>query len=199
MSILTIIFAIVLLSSVVGALFNKDSEPWEAKLREIKQKNMEEEQMENMKSENGIISVEIGTRDLLMRTLMEMGCQYKIDEDQNIFFRYQGENFFANVSDDCSFINIWDCWWLQCELHDVERLSQIKYAINESNYRTNTMTFYNVDDEETCIWVHSKKNILFIPQIPDIEGYFRAMLDEFFSVHRFVFLEVEKQQNSNNN
>lgn len=133
----------------------------------------------------------------VMHVLTQIGCQYTIEEDNEICFRYQGETFYIRASNEYSCITIWDYGWLQCELHDVELFSLIKSAINVANWRTDTITFYSINEAGGTVEVHCKKSILFMPQIPDIEGYFRAMLDEIFDTHRFISLEIERQKNNN--
>ena len=147
----------------------------------------------NVKITEDGVQVELGARDLLIWTLKNIGCPYAIGEDDNIYFNYLGEIFYSDASNECPCINIWYSYWLKCEMHDVERVSRIKQAVNEANYRTSIITFYTIDESGSRLNVHCRKDILFIPQIPDIEDYLRAMMNEFFDVHRFVMLEIERQ------
>ena len=51
------------------------------------------------------------TRELFMETLTEIGCQYELSEDQDddrIFFDYQGEHFLAGVNNDSFYVHIYD-------------------------------------------------------------------------------------------
>ncbi len=160
--------------------------------KELNNKEQETMENDNVKITEDGVQVKMGARDLLMWTLTKIGCQYTIDGD-DIFFYYQGEHFYSDASNEYMCINIWDCWWLHCEMHDEERISRMKQAVNVANSRANIMTFYTTDEADSNLYVHCKKNILFIPQITNIEDYLRSMLREFFEVHRLVILEMERQ------
>ena len=204
-------YIIIAVGILLGALINKlvAEEPWEKKLREIKQRHAKEgaqkgrEQMEQEdkmeKSENeqavsGSISMDIGTRDLLIRVLQELGCPVHENEQEDLIFQFQGQHFVAVASNDRLCIIVHYPWWLQCSLFDVERLAKIKKAINEANFCTRVASCYTVADEGDVVGVHSQKNFLFIPQIPDIAGYLKAMLEDFFQAHHFVLQELDRVQ-----
>ena len=76
------------------------------------------------------MKADIGTRELLIRTLQEMGCPVKIDDHQNIEFAYQGQQFIALAANELLCIDIIYPWWHSCSLFDVEYLGQLKKAIN---------------------------------------------------------------------
>ena len=44
------------------------------------------------------------------------------------------------------------------------------------------------------IGIHSKKNMLFIRQIPDLKGYLISVLNDFFKIQRDVMTEIEKSK-----
>jgi len=141
------------------------------------------------------VKVEIGTRELFMETLTKIGCQYELadeDDDDRIFFSYQGENFFAGANNDNRYVRIWDGFWEHVELYDVDELARLKKAINGSNFSNSVTTVYTIDEAGNNVDVHSKSTILFIPQIPDIENYLKVELNEFFCAHRYVNLEMDK-------
>lgn len=88
---------------------------------------------------------EKGTRDLFMETLTKIGCQYELGEEQDddrIYFAYQGEYFFANASNEGLYVHIYDTHWGHVELYDVDEFSRLKKAINESNLNNSVMTIY---------------------------------------------------------
>ena len=51
--------------------------------------------------------------------------------------------------------------------------------------------FYGITDSDD-VAVHIKKHFLLVPQIPDLEGYMKLMLDSFFRTARTLDLEIEK-------
>lgn len=141
------------------------------------------------------IQAEIGTRDLLLCVLTQIGCQYTIGEDERIHFDYQGEHLWAEAINDCRFINVYDTGWERCEMYDVEKVARLKQAINEVNFREVVTVFYTIDEADSMMWVHCKTNFLLIPQLPDIDTYFKIELAALFQAHHALGAEMEKLKN----
>ena len=143
----------------------------------------------------------MGTKDLFLATLTKIGCQYELaekEDDNSIYFAYQGENFMVDASNENNYIRIWDTHWGHVELYDVDELSRLKKAINNSNLNTGVTTVYTIDEVGHNVDVHCKSVVLFIEQIPDIENYLRVELNEFFRAHQYVGNEMVKQRESEN-
>ena len=157
---------------------------------------------DNVKQENEMEHTEhiettstVGTRDLFLETLTKIGCQYELAEEENddrIFFAYQGEHFFASANNENRYIRIWDTYWGHVELYNVDEFARLKKAINGSNLNNSVTAVYTIDEDGKNVDVHSKSTILFVPQIPDIENYLKVELNEFFCAHRYVNLEMTK-------
>ena len=166
--------------------------------KEMEESRFYEELTSNKENENSMTEgtkvKQLGTRDLVLETLPKIGCQYTIDEDNNnrIGFTFQGEHFVIDASNDYLMIDIWDLWWAEQELYDIDGLSRLKRAINEANINTSITTVYSINEAGSNVGVHSHKNLLFIPQIPNIENYLQAMLADFFRVHRYIATELDK-------
>ena len=142
-----------------------------------------------------------GTRDLFLETLTKIGCQYELaeeEDDDRIFFAYQGEHFFVNAKNDWRYIQIWDTHWASVELYDIDEYSRLKKAINSSNINNSVMTIYTVNEDGNTVDVHCKTTILFMSVIPDIEDYLKLELNEFFRAHQFVKLEMAKLRDKEN-
>lgn len=136
-----------------------------------------------------------GTRELFIETLTKIGCQYELaeeEDDDRIFFAYQGEHFFAGVRNDWQYIHVYDTHWGHVELYDIDEFTRLKKAINESNLNNCVTTVYTIDEAGSNVDVHCKTTILFIPQIPDLENYLRLELNEFFRAHQFVGNQMVK-------
>lgn len=134
-----------------------------------------------------------GTRDVFMETLTKIGCQYEKEEDDDrIFFAYQGEHFFVNARNDLRYIQIWDTHWGHVELYDIDEFTRLKKAINGSNLNNSVTTVYTIDEDGKNVDVHCKSVILFIPEIPNLEEYLRIELNEFFRAHQYVGNEMAK-------
>lgn len=136
-----------------------------------------------------------GTRDLFMETLTKIGCQYELsdeEDDNRIFFAYQGEHFFADTTDEGWYVHLWDTHWGQIELYNVEELARLKKAVNEANLNCATITVYTIDDVAKTVDVHCKSTFPFIAQIPNLENYLRGELNDFFRAHQYVGNEMTK-------
>ena len=143
----------------------------------------------------------MGTKDLFLATLTKIGCQYELaeeEDDNSIYFAYQGENFVVDASNENNYIRIWDTHWGHVELYNVDELSRLKKAINNSNLNTGVTTVYTIDEVGHNVDVHCKSVVLFIEQIPNIENYLRVELNEFFRAHQYVGNEMVKQREVEN-
>ncbi len=121
------------------------------------------------------------TRNLLLRTLKNIGCQYEVEE------------FLIEASNESAFIMIWDLWWSGLDL-DSSDVDKLKRAINETNLKSSLTTLYSIDEEDNKIGLHSKCNVLFIAEIPNIELYLKANLESFFTMHQIMKKEFDNLQ-----
>lgn len=141
------------------------------------------------------------TRELFMETLTEIGCQYELSEDQDddrIFFDYQGEHFLAGVNNDSFYVHIYDTYWGHVELYDIDEFSRLRKAVNESNKTSGVTTFYEIDEVGKNVDVHSKSIIPFMSEMPNLGAFLRVELNEFFRAHQCVKLEMAKQREAEN-
>ena len=123
------------------------------------------------------------TRELFMETLTEIGCQYELSENQDddrIFFDYQGEHFLAGVNNDSFYVHIYDTYWGHVELYDIDEFSRLRKAVNESNKTSGVTTFYDIDEVGKNVDVHSKSIIPFMSEMPNLGAFLRVELNEFF-------------------
>ena len=154
----------------------------------IEQETNKTEKMEEKK-------VNTGARDCFLETLKKLGCQYEIDEeDDRIQFAFQGENFVADATNEGCYVHLWDTFWGQVELYDIDEFTRLRKAINTSNINCATTTVYSINEAGSSVDVHSKKSILFLPQIPQVENYLRSELSDFFRAHQIVGYEMAKMR-----
>ena len=135
-----------------------------------------------------------GTRDLFLQTLTAIGCQYDIGEgeDDRIHFAFQGEHFLVDADNENSYLYIYDYSWGSVELYDIDDVSRLRKAINETNWRCSVTTVYTIDETAKTMLVHSKMTVLFVPQIVGLETYLKSTLTNFFRAHQLVGGELEK-------
>ena len=133
---------------------------------------------------------------LVTSTLRKIGCDYDIEQRGNINwirFIFQGEHFTIDCNDDNYFINIYDTWWYEISTYsDIEEIADLRKVINLANRQANCTLIYTINKETEQIGVHSKKNMLFISQIPERDLYLKSAFNEFFKAQRFVLTELEK-------
>lgn len=192
-------FLIILIAVVLFCyfLYNKDK------------KNKEEQEMDRIaKVPNMSVSAEvlplnkndmkenqnISTRDLCVEILRKLNCEVQFDEENEytMFFTYQGENFRIDTWKDCLMIGIWDTWWGSVDLDDFDDICHIRKAINTININSFLTMVYSIDQEGQRFAVHTKRQCLLVPQIPNIENYLAAMLAGFFDVQRSFREELDR-------
>jgi len=154
----------------------------------------EQTQIENIVEQETNMEKKIGTRDLFIEVLTKIGCQYQLGEgdDTRIFFAFQGENMFADASDESLYVVVWDTFWEHVELYDIDEVSKMRKAINNSNLNSSVTTVYTIDKEGSSMDVHSRSMFAFVPQMPSIENYLKAELGKFFRAHQLVGNEMQK-------
>lgn len=133
-----------------------------------------------------------GTRDLFLETLSKIGCQYELDEDNDIVFKWQGGNFVAQAVNECRFVVVYYYNWAEYELYDIDTLSRVKRTINETNCWYNMNIVYSINEAGNTFHVHTKKHFLFVSQITDIEIYLQTVLGMFYEVRRYYETELDK-------
>jgi hypothetical protein len=144
-------------------------------------------------NEESLPMAPLATKSLVMDVLKRIGCEPHEEEDGVIHFIYQGENFIIQAREEMAFICIFDVTWYSLPVSgDIEDFARLQKVINASNRDETYIVFYTIAKEEDEIVVHTKRNDLFVPQIPDIENYLRALLNGFFRVQRLVFTELER-------
>ena len=136
----------------------------------------------------------LSTRDLCAEVLRKLNCDVQFDEENeyNMYFTYQGENFSVDTWENGLMITIWDTWWGTVDLDNLDDVSRVRKAINNINVRQNLTLMYSIDEKGQKFAVHTKRQCLLIPQIPQIENYMAAMLTGFFDVQRSFKEEYDR-------
>lgn len=130
------------------------------------------------------------TRNLLIKTLEDIGCQYEINDNNDIAFKYQGEEFKIEASNDSRIIWIYNVSWTGIETNDTDA-DCLKQAINKANENSAITNLYTTSKEKGIIAVHCQMATYFAYNIPNYRGYLKSILDTFFFVHQRVRDEFE--------
>lgn len=165
----------------MDSIANAPNMPVSAEVLPLNKNDMEENQ-------------NISTRDLCAEVLRKLNCDVQFDEENeyNMYFTYQGENFSVDTWENGLMITIWDTWWGTVDLDDLDDVSRVRKAINNINVRQNLTLMYSIDEKGQKFAVHTKRQCLLIPQIPQIESYMAAMLTGFFDVQRSFKEEYDR-------
>ena len=173
-----------------------------------KQQKADQEMDRIMNAPSGTVSAEVlplnnnymeenhklSTRDLCAEVLRKLNCDVQFDDENeyNMHFSYQGENFSVETWEDGLMITIWDTWWGTVDLDNLDDVSRVRKAINNINVRQNLTLIYSIDEKGQKFAVHTKRQCLLIPQIPQIENYMVAMLTGFFDAQRSFKEEYDR-------
>lgn len=138
------------------------------------------------------------TRNIIINTLKEIGCQPEIDDEDRICFKYQGEEFFIDADNNYQFITLWDTWWLCIDL-DNTNVEHLKEAINLGNINTIVSTVYTIDEDNKQMGIHCKAIIVFTPSITNKGDYLKTILNDCFRAHdllkeRFIRLNFKQEK-----
>ena len=125
-------------------------------------------------------------------TKPEDGEAYDFDEDGDIHFEYQDEDFYIIVGEETQFINIWEYGWKVVNLNDAKEVARLRQAICSANLLGDISTNYTIREDINEIHVNCGTRVLFFEHIPNRKGYLEYLLDRFFFAHQF--LEYKMQQ-----
>ena len=131
------------------------------------------------------------TRTSLMMALRKLNVQYEFDEDQNFLVTYQGEQFRIIAENERSWIHVQDCWWYGASLDDIDNLALLHRAVNECNIRDVNKIVYTYNKIEREIGLHTLRDLLWMPEIPNQEQYVQATFDSMLRSHHFFFRMME--------
>ena len=128
---------------------------------------------------------EVTTKDLVISVLKKIGCQPKVNEENHITFKYQGDDFYIAAEEENRFIMIWNPWWGSINA-DNEALPYLKEIINLANVNSLVTTVYMADDDEKTIGLHSRCHTFFSPREGELEEHMKMLLDYFFDMHNVI-------------
>lgn len=136
------------------------------------------------------------TTGLVLTTLRSIGCDPETEEKGGLnyaYFTFQGEKFTIESNDQCYFVTIYDTWWHSISIYsDVDDIANLHRTINLANQHVNCTLLYTTNKEIEEIGVHSRRTILFVKEIKEIDQYLISVLNDFFKAQRLVLTELEK-------
>ena len=139
------------------------------------------------------------TKDLCIELLKQLNCEVFVSEENEnrLDFKYQGEHFIIDATNESFFINIWDPGWYVVPLDDLEQMSNVRKAVNTINNYSGTTIVYYIEEEGQKFILHSKRQCILPKDLPHVKEYLRALLDDFFAVQKWLSKEIATQNKEN--
>lgn len=132
------------------------------------------------------------TEELVISTLKKMGCNPEKNEDGNIGFMYQGDDFYLSLQEDVPFVMIWYPWWgtINTDNPVLPYLKEIINAVNISSFITTVFMAENEGDKE--IGIHSHCHTFFTESALEPEEHLKLILDSFFDTRNAIKENIDK-------
>ena len=139
------------------------------------------------------------TKDLCIELLKQLNCEVFVSEEEEnrLDFKYQGEHFIIDATNESFFINIWDPGWYVVPLDDLEQMSNVRKAVNTINNYSGTTIVYYIEEEGQKFILHSKRQCILPKDLPHVKEYLRALLDDFFAVQKWLSKEIATKNKEN--
>lgn len=132
------------------------------------------------------------TKDLCIELLKQLNCEVFVSEEEEnrLDFKYQGEHFIIDATNESFFINIWDPGWYVVPLDDLEQMSNVRKAVNTINNYSGTTIVYYIEEEGQKFILHSKRQCILTKDIPQVKEYLKALLGDFFTAQNKLREEI---------
>lgn len=139
-----------------------------------------------------VLQAKPSTEELVISTLKKMGCNPEKNEDGNIGFMYQGDDFYLSLQEDVPFVMIWYPWWgtINTDNPVLPYLKEIINAINISSFITTVFMAENEGDKE--IGIHSHCHTFFTESALEPEEHLKLVLDSFFDTRNAIKENIDK-------
>lgn len=130
------------------------------------------------------------TKELVLKILTEGGAAYDDYGDDQFGFYYQKEHFVVAISDSMM-IRIMDYNWHSVSRWDAEAITDVQTRINKANMLSIAKMVYVYGDDD-MMQVSTMLMVPLTADIPDLNQYFVAMLDNVLEMHKFLIDEEEE-------
>ena len=140
------------------------------------------------------------TKDLCLQLLQKMNIEVHVNEEKedHYYFEYMDQILNVRMNNECNYIFLYDTFWRKFPTNNLEMVSIVRKTVNEANIRYFGFKLLYTFDEDT-MWIHSNTCELLIPEIPDLERYFKETLDSFLFSHKAfddtIFEQMKEEGN----
>jgi len=128
--------------------------------------------------------ITVNGRQLLEKVLNSMELNFGYDEDNIVIFKIDGDFFRILISDDGKFLFLQQIYWYEAPMGDIENLELIKRAVNYLNRTTTIKYVYSFNEEQNTVNLHSMLDMLWIPEIPELDQYLWVALSNLTKSHQ---------------
>lgn len=135
---------------------------------------------------------EINTENLVIQSLKKLGCNPKKNENGNLEFMYQGDDFYISIQEDTPFIMIWYPWWgtINTDNPVLPYLKEVINVVNISSFVTTVCMSENEGDQE--IGIHSHCHTFLTESGMEPEEHLRMLLESFFETRDTIKDSINK-------
>ena len=136
----------------------------------------------------------LNNKSLFKAVLADIGGNVTEElEDGRLVAEYQGERFLVDAPEDKNFIVMFDTWWHDIDLHNLEQFSVMREAINTVNMSLHSSSImYSVDENEERVGVHCKTIFPFNAHIPALQSYLKYYFSDILAVHQSFYRSTEE-------
>lgn len=130
--------------------------------------------------------------------MKNLGCQPLEREEQEgvIDFMYQGQHFVAVTHNQTILVDLYYFDWHVSSLDDIDNLARLRKVINEVNQLQAVTSYYDIREDVNIMAVCSKREVLFLDDIPNVLDYLHFIFRSFFDARMHVETELAKQNKS---
>lgn len=122
------------------------------------------------------------TRNLVIKTLKEIGCQPEVNDEDDICFKYQGKDFFIDADNRVPFITLWNIFGVPLTID----VNIMKEAINQTNLEGRITLSYSINKKRNIMVIYCKSHLPFIYGIPAIQEYLQCNLDNYSWTYQYL-------------
>ena len=136
----------------------------------------------------------LANKPLLKVVVEDIGGKVEEEkEDGRLVVEYHGEHFLMDAPQDSNFVVMFDTWWHDIDLTNLEQFSVMREAINTVNTSSHSASImYSVDEGEGRVGVHCKSVFPFNSQIPALKSYLQYYFSDVLTLHQTYYRATEE-------
>ena len=132
------------------------------------------------------ISEKEAMRNTILNILEEMGSYCGVNEDDDIFFVFQGAEFSIRLDTQYNYVEIFDNSWKKIHLNNSVTVQKVAEIINKANIFHKVTIFYLKDEEEQVMEIVSSSNIPYFTNLTYLKNSLLIKLSDMLDSHDFV-------------